>query len=129
MEMLWQLKNLKTNEPLNDPQKLPENWGPIFGLHGIKDRLGDLSWLGPDFEGKGWIEVGPAQDPTIVSKEQIVLNQIQHFLKESDAIVAADNTNITKKEFSEWIEYRKLLREIPNQLDFPEIIRWPAKPK
>jgi len=40
MIKLWQLKNLSTNEALNEPQRLPENWGPIFGMAGIQDRLG-----------------------------------------------------------------------------------------
>ena len=57
---LWQLKKLSTGEALNEPQLLPENWGPIFGLHGFMDRIGDLSWLGEAYEGQGWVEVGDA---------------------------------------------------------------------
>ena len=58
--MLWQLKNLSTNEALGAPQELPENWGPIFGLSGVKDKLGDLAWVGlPD---QGWFETTQASE-------------------------------------------------------------------
>ncbi len=38
-------------------QILPVNWGPIFGMEGVKDKIGDLSWLGPEWADKGWIEL------------------------------------------------------------------------
>lgn len=129
MEKLWQLKNIKTGEALNSPQVLPENWGPIFGLRGILEKLGDLSWLGPQYENQGWIEVGELPDPTIVSKDKVLLKQIEDAIKESDSIVAADNTSITKGQLADWIEYRRLLREIPLQGGFPEMIDWPLKPE
>ena len=43
--MPWQLRKLSTNEVLEDASVLPTNWGPIFGLAGVKDQLGDLSWV------------------------------------------------------------------------------------
>jgi hypothetical protein len=56
MQTLWQLKKISTNEALSEPQPLPENWGPIFGLHGFIEKLGDLSWVGvPD---QGWFDTG-----------------------------------------------------------------------
>jgi hypothetical protein len=58
--MLWQLKKISTGEALNEPQKLPTNWGPIFGLSGFQDRLGDLSWLGAAYSDHGWFVVGEA---------------------------------------------------------------------
>lgn len=56
---LWQLKKISTGEDIGEPKPLPENWGPIFGMHNIKDRLQDLSWLkNPDIEDLGWFDTG-----------------------------------------------------------------------
>ena len=57
---LWQLKKLSSGESLNEPQLLPENWGPIFGMAGFADRIGDLSWLGEAYNDIGWVIVGDA---------------------------------------------------------------------
>ncbi len=54
---MWQLKRLSTNEALSEAGPLPNNWGPIFGLHGFQEKLGDLSWLGPSYADKGWVEL------------------------------------------------------------------------
>jgi hypothetical protein len=129
MNMLWQLKKLSTNETLNEPQKLPENWGPIFGMGGIKDRLGDLSWLGDAYADQGWVEVGPAPDSSALDKTAVINAQIEHFLQESNWMVAGDNTSVSKNDRVLWIEYRQALREIPNQSGFPEEVYWPTKPE
>jgi len=125
---LWQLINPLTNEKLSEPQELPENWGPIFGLHGVKDRLGDLSWLG--ISDRAWVEVD-VPDPVITKEQQeaAVRSQIDHLLKESSEKVAYDNIQITKAERQAWTEYRRLLREIPNQGGFPQLVEWPSRPE
>jgi len=117
---LWQLKKLSTNETLNEPQKLPENWGPIFGLTGIQDRLSDLSWLGPDYMDQGWFKLTLA--------EEIELD-IKNFLNESAPMVDGSNTSLTKGQFIAWTEYRRLLKAIPFQIGFPNTIVWPVKPQ
>ena len=124
---MWQLRKLSTGENLNSPQPLPENFGPIFGLHGFKERLGDLSWVGlPD---RGWFEVD-VEEPTLTleDKKKIIDDQIKHLLNETSPYVAVDNYNITKAERSDWLEYRRLLKEIQYQPGYPEDIYWPAKP-
>ena len=60
MSKLWQLKKLSDGSALNEPQPLPENWGPIFGLAGIQDQLADLGWLGEAYNDMGWFVVGDA---------------------------------------------------------------------
>ena len=122
---MWQLKKLSTNEALNEAQSLPENWGPVFGLAGVQDRLADLSWLGPDYVDQGWFEVGEAPP---VDKAKQVRQDIENFLNECAHIVAVDNISITKGSMAEWLEYRRLLREVPLQAGFPDEIVWPAKP-
>ena len=117
---MWQLKKLSTNEALNEPQPLPENWGPIFGLAGVQERLADLSWLGPDYVDQGWFQ--------LTLSEEIKID-IKNFLTESAPMVDTSNTAFTKGQLIAWIEYRRLLNEIPLQVGFPHTIIWPAKPQ
>ena len=124
--MLWQLKKLSTGETLNEPQKLPENWGPIFGLGGIKDRLGDLSWLGDAYADQGWFEVGEEAAPIMTADE--ANKTVQQFLISTAWAVAVDNTDMTKDQRANWLTYREKLRAIPMQEGFPENIVWPAEP-
>ena len=81
MSKLWQLKKLSTGEALNEPQSLPENWGPIFGLHGFLDKLGDLSWLGDAYADQGWFEVGDAPpDPTTSTPAELAWEHAKQML-------------------------------------------------
>jgi len=123
---LWQLKKLSTGEALNAPQKLPENWGPIFGLGGIKDRLGDLSWLGDAYADQGWFEVGEESAPIMTADE--ANKTVQQFLISTAWAVAVDNTDMTKEQRANWLTYREKLRAVPMQEGFPENIVWPAEP-
>ena len=124
---LWQLKKISTGESLNDPQPLPENWNGIFGMSGFLDKIGDLSWRG--LEDQGWFEVDvPDTEISTAANKKIVDSQIEHFLKESLLYVAIDNTAITRGERADWMEYRRLLNEIPNQAGYPNEIYWPKRP-
>ena len=125
--MLWQLKRISTNQALNEPQKLPENWGPIFGLSGVKDKLGDLSWIG--LEDQGWFEVEgtlPSSGESTLS--DIEWNKAKGLLIDSDWSMLSD-VPMTVGDKQKWIEYRKALREIKLQEGFPDTISWPAKPE
>lgn len=127
--MLWQLKNLKTGAALNEPQKLPENWGPIFGMSGITDKLGDLSWLGADYEGQGWVVVGEAPpEPAQATAADLVWDRAKQLLRESDWSVLPD-VPMLSGERTAWIAYRKALREIRLQAGFPNNIQWPKAPE
>lgn len=125
---LWQLKDTSSGQPLTEPMLLPENWGPILGLHGFKEKLHDLSWVG--IPNKGWFEV-EVSDKEIDAKEKKILvdSQVEKFLNESLSMVAADNQNITKHERAEWINYRQKLKEIYLQPDYPLDVYWPKKPE
>jgi len=124
---LWQLKKLSTGETLNEPQNLPENWGPIFGMGGIKDRLGDLSWLGDAYADQGWVEVGEATSAPMTADE--VNATIAQRLKDSAWAVASDDPTITRGQRSDWMAFRQALRDIPLQPDFPTIVIWPTQPE
>jgi len=124
--MLWQLKKLSSGEALNEPQKLPENWGSIFGMGGIKDRLGDLSWLGDAYADQGWFEVGE-ETPTPLTADEVNAT-IEQMLKNTAWAVASDDPTITKGQRADWMAFRQALREIPLQAGFPTNVTWPAEP-
>lgn len=128
--MLWQLKKLSTGEALNEPQALPENWGPIFGMSGIKDRLGDLSWLGDAYADRGWVEVAePAPvEPTTENKIAAIKAEMDLRIAESNPMVAVDNANLTKGQRADWLDYRKAVRAVPYQAGYPNSVSWPTPP-
>ena len=123
---MWQLKKLSTGEALNAPQKLPENWGPIFGMGGIKDRLGDLSWLGDAYADQGWVEVG--EETTVPMTANEVNATIEQWLRNTAWAVASDDITITRGQRADWMTFRQALRDIPLQAGFPTNIVWPTEP-
>lgn len=130
MVQLWQLKKITNNQPLNEPQPLPENWGPIFGMSGFIERLGDLSWLGPDYADQGWFVVGEDSNSTTIttqSKSDEVWERSKQLLRDSDWSVLPD-VIMTKADKESWYEYRKALREIKLQPGFPNEVQWPSAP-
>jgi hypothetical protein len=125
---LWRLQNIETKEYLNDPQPLPENWGSIFGLSGIVDKLSDLSWLGEDYEGQGWVKVSDAPANIATSTpEQIAWETAKQLLRDSDWAVLPDVPMVSETKVA-WIEYRKATREIRLHSDFPNMV-WPNGPE
>lgn len=127
--MLWQLKKISTGEALNQPQKLPENWGPIFGLAGIQDQLGDLSWLGENFVDQGWFVVGDAPpDAAQSTAAELAWERAKRLLRESDWSMLSD-VPMNKTQKALWVAYRKELREIRLQPEFPSNIIWPVIPE
>jgi len=128
--MLWQLKKLSTNEALNEAGPLPNNWGPIFGMAGIQEKLGDLSWLGEAYADQGWVQVegelsAPAAQKT---KAEVEWEKAKQYLWESDWSMLPD-VPMTVGEKEAWISYRAALRTIRSQAGFPETIVWPEKPE
>lgn len=128
MSKLWQLKNLSSGKALNEPQKLPENWGPIFGLSGFIDKIGDLSWLGNAYNDTGWVIVGDAPpDPATSTKAELAWERAKQLLRESDWSMLPD-VPMTSGTKALWMEYRRALRDIRLQAGFPNDIQWPVCP-
>ena len=128
MAKLWQLKNLQTMEPLTEPQKLPENWGPVFGLANLEDKLDDLAWIGPDHVNTGWFHVGdepPPPEPT--SREDLIRQEAWDRLRECDYRVLPDEPTTAGKR-AEWVEYRRELRRIHASSIFPLNFEMPTAP-
>lgn len=128
MSKLWQLKSLSSGAALNEPQPLPENWGPIFGLAGFEDRLSNLAWLGDAYADMGWFEVGDAPlGPITSSAADLVWEEAKQRLRDSDWSVLPD-VPMTSGNRALWIEYRRALRDIRLHPDFPNM-PWPVAPE
>lgn len=128
--MLWQLKRLSNGEELTKPGELPEDWGPIFGLSNIKDRLNDLSWLGPSYSDLGWFEVEGElpEPPAEATKADLMWEKAKAILKDTDYLMLVD-APINAEQRASWQEYRKKLRNIREQTGFPDNIVWPDEPR
>ena len=93
------------------------------------DRLGDLSWLGEAYNDQGWFQVGESSPaPTQSTKAQLEWDRAKKMLQESDWSMLPD-VPMTSGNKALWIEYRRGLREIRLQAEFPDNILWPTKPE
>jgi hypothetical protein len=95
-------------------------------MAGIKDRLGDLSWLGDAYADQGWFEVGE-ETPTPMTADEVNATIAQR-LKDTAWAVAEDDLTITRGQRADWMAFRQALRNIPLQPGFPTTIAWPAEP-
>ena len=126
---MWQLKKLSTNETLSEAGPLPNNWGPIFGMHNIQDKLGDLSWLEESYADQGWVQVEISSTETKQSSPaEIAWEKAKVLLRESDWSVLSDVPMLNETR-QEWIKYRADLRNIRSQSGFPENVTWPIIPE
>ena len=98
---MWQLRKLSTNEALSDPGPLPNNWGPIFGLHGFLEKIGDLSWAGDFYADQGWIQLTCDEQEAIRRAE--VLSRIE--AEKNIANKALSNPDITVGSKIVWNDY------------------------
>lgn len=129
MAKLWQLKRLSSGEELSEPQLLPENWGPVFGLQNFEDKLSDLSWIGPEHADTGWFYVGdepPPPEPA--SPEDLIRQEAWDRLRESDWRMLPDEP-ITSGKRAVWVEYRRELRRIHQMKSFPRDFSMPVPPE
>ena len=97
-------------------------------MSGVKEKLGDLSWLGPEYADKGWVEVDETVTSIQSSPAEIAWQKAKDLLRESDWSVLPDVPMINEQR-QEWIAYRAELRNVRSQQGFPENITWPIKPE
>lgn len=115
------MKRLSSGEELSEPQLLPENWGPVFGLQNFEEKISDLSWIGPDHADTGWFYVGEEPPPPPeATPEEIMWEQAKQLLRESDWTMLPD-VPLTRKQRVSWEERRRFLREIRLHPDFPNV--------
>ncbi len=125
---MWQLIKLSTNEALSEAGPLPNNWGPIFGMEGVQDKLGDLSWLGEYYTDQGWVQVEGASNAVAESTPaELAWEKAKQQLRESDWVMLPD-VPMTVEEKQQWVSYRISLRNIRSQVGFPNSVVWPSKP-
>lgn len=121
---MWQLRKLSTNEALSEAGPLPNNWGPIFGLHGFLDKIGDMSWAGSYYADKGWVELTKTEQ-----KEVLTSQALQRINQEKEAAnTALSSSEITVEQKSAWLNYLLALDLVSLQVDFPFNPMLPARP-
>jgi hypothetical protein len=121
---MWQLRKLSTNEALSEAGPLPNNWGPIFGLHGFREKLGDLSWLGPFYADKGWVELTEAEQEALRKAE--VMSRVE--VEKITARTALSNPTITVGQKIAWNEYLLALDYVCLCPDFDCDPKFPIRP-
>lgn len=122
------MKQLSTQENLNEPQELPENWGPVFGLANFEYKLSDLSWIGPEHVDTGWFYVGDTPPPPEpASREDLIRQEAWDRLRESDWRMLPDEP-ITAGKRAEWVDYRRELRRIHMSFVFSDDFKMPNSP-
>ena len=121
---MWQRRKLSTNEALSEPGPLPTNWGPIFGLEGIKDRIGDLSWVGSHYADMGWVELTSAE------QEAVRLAQVLARVSEEQEVAAAalSNAVLTVDGKAAWLNFLLALDLVSLQVPVTETPNFPARP-
>ncbi len=122
---MWQLRKLSTNEPLSEAGPLPNNWGPIFGLQGFLEKIGDLSWVGPTYADQGWVELGDNEQEEI-RKANVMYRVEAEKDVANEALARAD---ITIEEKTMWSEYLIALEHACLCPDFACDPKIPARPR
>jgi len=120
---MWQLRKLSTSEALSEAGPLPNNWGPIFGLEGFKEKLSDLSWIGPAYADQGWVELTNTEQEA-VNKSQ-VLARVEE--EKTIANAALSEPTITTHEKIEWDDYLIALDAVSLSADFIDP-KFPPRP-
>jgi hypothetical protein len=68
---------------------------------------------------------------TPLTEEQLIFKyrrKRNNLLKKSDRYMIVDFP-ITEEKRQEWAAYRQVLRDLPNQEDYPHLINWPVAPE
>ena len=121
---MWQLRRLSTNEALSEAGPLPNNWGPILGLHGFLEKIGDLSWVGPAYADLGWVELSNSEQEKIKSAKSAA--RVEAEIKAAMKIISSEG--ITVEEKSSWLQYIFDLEAVSLQADFALAPVFPARP-
>ena len=114
---------MSTNEALSEAGPLPTDWGPIFGLEGFKEKLGDLSWIGPDYVDQGWVEL-TSDEQALANKSQ-VLARIE--TEKTIANAALNESTITINSKIAWDNYLTALEVVSLSPDFKDP-QFPVRP-
>ena len=114
---------MSTSEALSEAGPLPNNWGPIFGLEGFKEKLSDLSWIGPAYADQGWIELTDTEQQAVYKPQ--VLARVEE--EKTIANAALSEPTITTHEKIEWDDYLIALEQVGLSPDFSDP-KFPPRP-
>jgi DNA primase large subunit len=92
-------------------------------LHGFQEKLGDLSWLGPSYADKGWVEL--TQEEQEALKAAAVTAKVQALKAETQERL--DNSKITVGEKIALNEYLLALDSVCLRPDFGCDPKFPVK--
>jgi len=120
---MWQLRRLSTNEALSEVGPLPTNWGPIFGLEGFKEKLGDLSWIGPDYVDQGWIELNDTEQKAVQANQTLARIEAEKTI----ANAALSESTLTIGSKVAWENYLSALEAVSLSSDLSDP-RFPPRP-
>ena len=121
---MWQLRRLSTNEPLSAAGPLPNNWGPIFGLSGFLEKIGDLSWISSDYADQGWVELTEAEE--LIVAASYVIDKAGKLRTEANN--ALSNPAITMGDKVAWNEYLLELDDVCSRSAYELNPAFPVKP-
>jgi len=93
-------------------------------LHGFLEKIGDLSWIGPAYADKGWVELTDAEQKTIKEKEAMARVEAE----KTFANVALKNPAVTVTEKIMWDNYLLALDAVCLCPDFACDLKIPARP-
>ena len=83
--------------------------------------------MGLEHAGTGWFVVGEEPPPPKeATPEELAWQRAKQLLAESDWAIMPD-VPMSRDEKAGWIEYRRLLRNIRSDNDFPNM-EWPKAP-
>ena len=96
-------------------------------MHGFVEKLNDLSWVG--VEDQGWFDTGVQySSPDTQDAASLAWSRAKTYLEQTDWAMLTD-VPMTKEKKTQWVEYRRILREIRTQDGFPNSIVWPNQPE
>jgi hypothetical protein len=93
-------------------------------LHGFLDKIGDLSWAGPAYADKGWVELSLSKQEKVISVE--VMSRLAVKKVEAEKIIGSNDITVEQK--AAWVNYLLSLELVPLQADFPFAPKIPAPP-
>lgn len=93
-------------------------------MHGIQERLGDLSWLGPAYVDKGWVELTNEEQKAL--EIAVITNKIQTLKTETEERLKSPDLTVELKIALN--EYLLALDNVCLCADFASNPKFPTKP-
>ena len=93
-------------------------------MHGFLEKIGDLSWIGPAYADKGWVELTDAEQEDLIKAE--VMARVE--AEKAFANATLNNPTITVAEKIVWDNYLLALDAVCLCPDFDCDPKFPPRP-